>query len=141
MVGRNYNAQRIYQQIAPLIENPFRNGSIQCYDEKNQIGLCSSNQVCAFIFDQKGNKVKSRGCALNTQGKVSVYDGDSYTQFDIECNRPLCNTDETFQQIKTILIEHRLIDVNGRRIAAGTKQMISYLLMISTLIFIVVYYL
>ncbi|CAF1287401.1 unnamed protein product [Rotaria sordida] len=107
---------------------------------KNEIVICSSNQICSLDFDQRGNKARSRGCVENSGARVSVYDGGSYSSFDIECNRHLCNSDEIFRQIKTILIDYRLTDANGRRIAAGTKQMISYCLMALTLISLVVYY-
>ncbi|CAF4692660.1 unnamed protein product, partial [Rotaria sp. Silwood2] len=63
-----------------------------------------------------------------------------HATFDVECNRDLCNTDETLSKIKIVFNNNGLTDGNGRRIADGNKQMVSSLLMTLTLIFIVAYY-
>ncbi|CAF3314716.1 unnamed protein product [Rotaria sp. Silwood2] len=140
MISRNYNAQTIYGQLAPIIENSSRNGSIQCYNMKNEIVICTSKQSCSVDYDQREHRVVSRGCSENNGPTVFVYDGEGHATFDVECNRDLCNTDETLSKIKIVFNNNGLTDGNGRRIADGNKQMVSSLLMTLTLIFIVAYY-
>jgi hypothetical protein len=132
MIGRAYDTGRIYGQIAPFIENPLRNGSIQCYN------VCSSNEICTFDYDQRAVKFRSRGCEKNGSPVVSIYDGESYSSFDISCARSLCNDDATLAQIKTILANNGLTDSNGRRVAAGTKGIASTLLLTLALISVIV---
>jgi hypothetical protein len=138
MIGRAYDAGRIYGQIAPFIENPSRNGSIQCYNDKNEIVICSSNEICTFDYDQRAVKFRSRVCEKNGSPVVSIYDGGSYSSFGISCDRSLCNDDATFAQIKTILTNNGLTDSNGRRVAAGTKGIASTLLLTLALISVIV---
>ncbi|CAF4200544.1 unnamed protein product, partial [Rotaria sp. Silwood2] len=125
---------------APIIENSSRNGSIQCYNMKNEIVICTSKQSCSVDYDQREHRVVSRGCSENNGPTVFVYDGEGHATFDVECNRDLCNTDETLSKIKIVFNNNGLTDGNGRRIADGNKQMVSSLLMTLTLIFIVAYY-
>ncbi|CAF3390609.1 unnamed protein product [Rotaria sp. Silwood2] len=139
MIGRNYNAQTIYELIASIIENPLRNGSIQCYNMRKEIVICSSDELCALDYNLQENKFISRGCSQYNEPRVHIYDGRYHTSFDVECNHNLCNTDETISQIKTVLANYGLTDTNGRRVADGNKQMVSSLLMKLTLIFIVFY--
>ncbi|CAF1012718.1 unnamed protein product [Rotaria sordida] len=140
MVDRNYNARIIYGQLAPIIENPFRNGSIQCYNMKNEIVTCSSDQMCSIVYDQREDIVRSRDCEENYKPGVYVFDGEHHSTFDIECNRNLCNTDETLSQVKNIFNNHGLTDANGRRIADGNKKMVSSFLMTLAMIFIIFYH-
>ncbi|CAF2898473.1 unnamed protein product [Rotaria sp. Silwood2] len=108
---------------------------------KNEIVICSSVEVCSIDYDQRENRVISRGCENNYGPKVYVYDRKDHTRLCVECNRNLCNTDEAISQIKIVLQNNGLTDANGRRIANGNKQMISSLLMTFALIFIMFYYL
>ncbi|CAF3158793.1 unnamed protein product [Rotaria sp. Silwood2] len=140
MINRNYNARIIYDEIAPIIKNPFGNGSVQCYNMRNDVIICSSDNTCSLEYNQLENKFRSRGCYPTREPSVYVYDGDSYTSFQIRCNRDLCNNEETYSQIKSILSKYSLTDNNGRRIANGNKQMVSLLLMSSALIFIICYF-
>ncbi|CAF1036088.1 unnamed protein product [Rotaria sp. Silwood1] len=139
MFDRVYNPQIIYGEIAPIIENPSRNGTIQCYNTRNATITCGSKEFCNLDYDQRENKFRSRGCKQNIEPRVHVYDGRSYSSFEIGCNRDLCNNDETLSKIKTILINYGLIDDNGRRIAQGNIKMVSLLLMLSALIFNILY--
>ncbi|CAF1187499.1 unnamed protein product [Rotaria sordida] len=140
MTNRNYNARAIYDEIAPIIKNPFRNSSIECYNIRQEPIICSTDYTCNLNYNQRENKFRSLGCNLNREPKVFVYDGGSYTSFQIDCNRNLCNNEETVSQIKNILSNYGLTDANGRRIANGNKQMVSLLLMSSALIFIMFYF-
>lgn len=136
MVARDYNAGRIYEEIAPYIENPLQNGSVQCYDMRNNIITCPSGAICSLDYDPKGRRTRSRGCETNHGGLVSVFDGITYTSLHIYCVRNLCNTDATLDKIKTILINNGLTDSDGRRIAGTTKGLASRLVVIFTLVFI-----
>ncbi|CAF1022230.1 unnamed protein product [Rotaria sp. Silwood1] len=140
MLLRKYNPQIIYGQIAPIIKNPLRNGSIQCYNMRKEIVKCSSDELCALDYDLRGRKYRTRGCYQSNEPKVHVYDGGSYSSFDVECDHNLCNTDETVSQLKMIFSDYGFTDANGRRIADGNKQKISSLLMTLALTFIVVSY-
>ncbi|CAF2105446.1 unnamed protein product [Rotaria magnacalcarata] len=140
MVNRKYNARIIYDDIASIIKNPLRNGSIQCYNMRKEAIVCSSDNTCYLDYDQRENKFRSRGCHQIREPNVFVYDGGSYLSFQIGCNRDLCNNEETFSKIKNILSNYSLTDGNGRRIAKGNKQMASLLLMSFTLIFIIFYF-
>ncbi|UJR17044.1 hypothetical protein I4U23_003942 [Adineta vaga] len=137
MVSRNYNATRIYGALAKYIENPLRNGSIQCYDAQNNIITCYSNESCSLRFDTKNKKVTSRGCdgSLTIQPRVFLFDGDVSPALNIGCNKDLCNNDETINQVTNILYENGVTDANARRIAAGTKDIASVLLVTITFIF------
>ncbi|CAF3362922.1 unnamed protein product [Rotaria socialis] len=140
MIHRNYSARIIYDEIAPIIKNPLRNGSIQCYNMRKEAIVCASDSTCHLDYDQRENKFRSRGCNLGREPSVFAYDGGSYLSFKIGCNRDLCNNEETFSQIKNVLSTYGLTDGNGRRIAKGNKQMVSLLLMSFTLIFIIFYF-
>jgi len=141
MVARRYDAGRIYEELAQVIDNPSRNGSIQCYDLKNNVVTCSPRQICSLEFNTKTKKMKSRDCKDETDGaKVFLFDGEVGPSINIECNRNLCNTDATITQIKNILAENGLTDADGRRIAAGTKEMASSLSVALAFIFALVYY-
>ena len=142
MIDRAYNATQIYAQLAPYLEDPSETtGSLQCYDMNNQIVTCSSNEICTLDYDQRSNKIRSRGCTSENKGRVSVYDGKSYTSFEIDCARNLCNDITTYTQIKNILADNGLTDANGRRIAAGTKEIASYFLVAFALISVVILHL
>lgn len=133
MIARDYNAARIYQELAPLIENPLRNGSIQCYDTRHNIISCSRGYICSLNYDPIGKKARSRGCALDADSRVFVSDGITYGSLTVECDQNLCNGDGTLEKIKTILANNGLTDLNGRRIAGATKDLSSYLLIIFTM--------
>ncbi|CAF1196935.1 unnamed protein product [Adineta steineri] len=140
MTRRSYDANRIYGQLAPFIQNSTRQGSIQCYNTRNQIIECSASESCSLDYDQRAKKVRSRGCSSDKDPTVSMYDGKSYSSFDVSCNRNLCNDDATFEQVKTIFVNNGLTDDNGRRIAAGTKEMASIFLILLPFISIIVSY-
>jgi hypothetical protein len=138
MVAREYDARRIYGQLAPLIGSPSQNGSIQCYDMSNRAVICSPGQHCTLNLDTKKKKMKSRGCTSEDGGaRVYLFDGDLSPSLHVECTLNLCNGDATLDQIKSILAENGLTDANGRRIAAGTKEMASFLSV--TIAFILVF--
>jgi hypothetical protein len=141
MVARRYDAGRVYEELAPFINNPLWNGSIQCYDLNNNVITCSPRQVCSLEFNTKTKKTKSRGCTDEADGAIVwLFDGEVGPSINLECNRNLCNTDATLTQIKNILAENGLTDADGRRIAAGTKEMASSLSVALASIFALVYY-
>ncbi|CAF1423684.1 unnamed protein product [Adineta steineri] len=139
MVNRAYNVTRIYGQLAPFLENPLRNDSIQCYNIYNEISMCPPKQVCSMEYDQRVNKIKSRGCESRVTPRIYVHDGESDSYFHIECDSDLCNTDETYLEIRKIFAHNDLTDINGRFIAAGTKNMICTLFIIFALLFVIVF--
>jgi hypothetical protein len=140
MTDRAYNAAEIYAQLAPLIENPSPGDPLQCYNTNNQIKTCLPNEICTLDYDQRSNRIRSRGCQSENIARVSVYDGGSYTSLEIDCARNLCNDIGTYTQVKTILANNGLTDANGRRIAAGTKETASYFLVSFALMSVVVSY-
>ncbi|CAF1347933.1 unnamed protein product [Adineta steineri] len=140
MTRRTYDANRIYGELAPFIHNSTRKGPIQCYNMRNEIIECLASEGCFLDYDQRAKKVRSRECKTYGTPTVSMYDGKSYSSFDVSCNRNLCNDDETFEQIKTIFVNNGLTDDNGRRIAAGTKEMASIFLILLPFISIIVSY-
>jgi hypothetical protein len=140
MVARNYDASRVYGELAPLIENPSRNDSIQCYDLQNNVITCSPSQICSLEFDTRKKKMKSRGCKEDIGARVFLFDGELSPSIHVECHRNLCNADTTLAQIKTILAQNGLTDADGRCIAAGTKEMASSLSVILAFIFALIIY-
>jgi hypothetical protein len=140
MVARDYDASRIYGELAPLIDNPSRNGSLQCYDISNKVVTCSPDQFCSLELDTKKRKMKSRGCATEYGTGVYLFDGDISASLSVTCARNLCNGDAILGQIKSILAKNGLTDPNGRRIAAGTKEMASFLSVTIAFIFVLVCY-
>jgi hypothetical protein len=140
MVRRTYNATHIYEQLAPLIENPLRTHAVKCYNMTKKIVKCSHDQVCGLSYDQQAQDVRARGCQLSPGARVFVYDADYYSALHIECTRNLCNDDATIARIKSILASNNLTDANGRRIAVGTKEMASFSLLTFALISIIISY-
>ncbi|CAF1544723.1 unnamed protein product [Didymodactylos carnosus] len=132
MVARNYSTTRIYEPLELLIDNPSRNGSIQCHDLRNNVITCSSSELCSSSFDTKKQQIISRQCENDDGGvRVTVFDDDLSPRIDVRCRRNLCDGDMTFNQIKSILAENGLTDANGRTrgaatMAVGTKEMASF---------------
>ncbi|CAF3784961.1 unnamed protein product [Adineta steineri] len=140
MSDRAYNVTRIYDQLEPLIVNSSKSDSIQCYNIKNAIVQCAPTEVCNLDYDQRANKMRTRGCKYFSLPTVMVYNSETYSSFEIVCNRSLCNDDVTLSKIKTIFADNRLTDANGRLIAAGTKTIASAVLLIFILISKFVFY-
>jgi hypothetical protein len=139
LVHHPYNAQQIYAQLAPLIENPSEGHALKCYNIKNEIVECSHNQICGLDYDPQAKQVRSRGCQSSYGARVFIYDADDYSAFHIECSRNLCNDDATLTQIKTILTNHGLTDSDGRRVVAGiNKTAYSFSLLILALISVII---
>ncbi|UJR16667.1 hypothetical protein I4U23_003567 [Adineta vaga] len=141
MSNRAYNVAHIHKQLAPLIENSTKSDSIQCYNMKHTIVQCAPKEVCNVDYNPRDRKARERGCKYFSDPIVMVYDSETYSSFDITCNRNLCNGDATLSEVKAILFEHGLTDGNGRRIAAGTMGIASVLLMLATLTFTAAFYL
>ncbi|CAF3858098.1 unnamed protein product [Rotaria sp. Silwood1] len=135
MSNRVYNPEIIYGEMAPIIENPSRNGTIQCYKYRNALATCGSKEQCSVQYDLQEKTFTSRGCESFNQPYVTFYDSKDHTSLKISCNRDLCNSDEIVSKVKVILINYSLIDENGRKIAKGNITMISSLLMLAGLIF------
>ncbi|CAF1076511.1 unnamed protein product [Adineta ricciae] len=140
MTSQYYDISRLHAQLAPLIENSSTSNSIQCYNMKNAIVLCAPREVCNVDYNPRDHRARSRGCKYLSIPVVMVYDSETYTSFDITCNRNLCNGDTTLSEVKRILAEHGLTDSSGRRIAAGTKEMASVFLLLITSIFVLSFY-
>ena len=140
MTSQYYDVPRIHAQLAPLIENSSKSNSIQCYNMKNAIVLCAPSEVCNVDYNPRSHKARARGCKYFSMPLVMVYDSETYTSFDITCNRNLCNVDTTLSEVKRILAEHGLTDSSGRRIAAGIREMASVFLLLVTSIFVLSFY-
>ncbi|CAF3199314.1 unnamed protein product [Rotaria socialis] len=141
MVARHYNVTRIYGQLALLIDNSSRNGSIQCHDLRNNVITCSPSQLCSSDFDTKRKQIKSRLCDFDDGiARVSVFDDDLSSNIYVKCRRSLCDGDTTFNQIKNILAENGLTDANGGLVAAGKKEMSSSVSVTLAFIFALVSY-
>jgi len=138
MIDRAYNTSRIFEQLAPLIEDPLLNGSVQCYDNNN-VKTCAPDARCVLQYNQKEKKVESRECHYGRLVYVGVIDNDWRTSLQVGCLRDLCNDDATLAQIKTVLANNRLTDANGR-ISRATQRLASRLLLILALIFSVVFW-
>ncbi|CAF4144027.1 unnamed protein product, partial [Rotaria sordida] len=82
MVGRAYNARDIYGQLAPIIGNSLKNTSIQCYNMKNEIVICSSDEICSIDFDQLENRIISRDCKQSYGPRVYVYDREDRVKLE-----------------------------------------------------------
>ncbi|CAF1344421.1 unnamed protein product [Adineta steineri] len=140
MVARKYDAARVYREIAPIIENSSRNGSIQCFNLDNNVVKCSANEVCSFEYDTGKKKMKKRGCETKISPRVFLFDGDLGPALHVQCTRDFCNSETTVAQVKQILAENGLTDADGRRISAGLKNIASSLLIILTFIFVRISY-
>ncbi|CAF3973604.1 unnamed protein product [Adineta steineri] len=126
MVARHYNATRISEQLELLINNPSRNGSIECHDLRNNVMTCSSSELCSSSIDTKKKQIQSRRCDSDDgTARVTIFDDDLSPRVDVKCRRNLCDGDTTFNQIKNILAKHGLTDANGRIISGGRKEIAS----------------
>ena len=139
LTRRSYNATAIYEQIASVITSaaPITN-PIRCFNMSNGTETCASRQICGVEYNQLEQSIRSRGCTSNDVIQVFVYDSPTYTWFIINCNRDFCNGDETYDQIKSILIKNNLVDANGRipAIAGSPSVVPSLFLIFSAVLFI-----
>lgn len=140
MVRRSYNAKDVYEQLAPLIENSSRSHNIECYTMDGEVIQCAHNQICGLSYNQREQEIRARGCHFGHEARVFVYDAEYYSALHIDCTRNLCNDEETLTKIKSILAQNGLTDDKGRRIAAGTKEMVSFPLLTLALIFAIISY-
>jgi hypothetical protein len=140
MVRRSYNATDIYAQLEPLIQGSSQNDPIECYNNKTKIVQCAHNQICGLSYDQQKQEIRARGCHSAHGPRVFVYDAEYYSALHIDCTRNLCNDEETLTKVKSILAKNGLTDANARRIAAGTKEIVSFPLLIFALIFAIIFY-
>ena len=111
LASRNYSSQLVGLELNPFL-NEYRQPGNQlvCYD-----GDRCSGPVCQIEYDTKSKSSRKRGCNFeDIPARVSVYDGGSYSTFDINCNRTACNSPETYIKIKEIFARHNLTDADGR---------------------------
>src|ERR1700727_1355894 len=73
MIRRTYDAKRIYEQLAPFIENPSPNKSIQCYDNWDNVISCLPDRICSINYDQNQNKVIPCGITMHHIPEVFMY--------------------------------------------------------------------
>lgn len=140
MTGRNYDVKQISTQLAPLIESSSPSQTIECYNMENKVITCPDDQICGLSYDQQKKQSRARGCVPNSGVRVFVYDATYYSALHVECNRNLCNDGGTLEKIESVLAANGLTNKDGRRIAAGTKEIASFHLFIFSLIFIAVFY-
>lgn len=127
MVSRNYNAERIYGQIALYIENPSRDEPLRCYDMKNEIITCLPDEICSLEYNQNENQIQARGCVTSDLVRIAFYDSGSFAYFDIHCDKDLCNDILTYSYIQTIFVNNDLTDHYGRKLlTVSASQRISF---------------
>ncbi|CAF1628152.1 unnamed protein product [Adineta ricciae] len=118
--NRMINTGSVIKQLRPLLSEQ-RQSPLQCYDNEECTGICK------IRIKTDKNQLDQRKCDEMSEPRVRVLDG-SVPILDIECNRTKCNSFETVDQVKQILYQHNLTDINGR-INRGQKNSISTLLL------------
>lgn len=136
MVARKYDPQLIASELAQHIQNPGRNGSVQCYDLSSNIITCAADELCLVEYDTRRKRINLRGCdtPASKNPLVHVLDGDMPPSIDVICNRDLCNDNATLAKVRSILYEHGVTDADGRVIARAIKQTVSSFIMMVSLI-------
>ncbi|CAF1338306.1 unnamed protein product [Adineta ricciae] len=120
--NRTINARNVINQLRPLLSE-HRQSPLRCYDNEECTGICK------IRVKTDKNQLDQRKCAAINQPQVHVFDGGDLPILDIECNRTKCNSFETADQVKQILYQNNLTDINGR-INRGQKNSVSILLLL-----------
>ena len=127
--NRMIDARSVINQLRPLLSEQ-RQSPLRCYDNEECTGICK------IRIKTDKNQLDQRKCAEIEPPRVHVFDGGNLPNLDIECNRTKCNSFETADQVKQILYQQNLTDINGR-INRGQKNSISILLLLFFIIFFI----
>ncbi|CAF1363898.1 unnamed protein product [Adineta steineri] len=124
--NRTFNVNSVTNQLSNVLleHRQPSDPALRCYDNKE----CTSG-MCQVEYDTSNNKVNKRGCEPVGIARVHVFDGGNLPSLDIECNRTRCNSPEAYNEVKQILFQHNLTDINGR-INDGQKLCVPAVLLI-----------
>ena len=114
LTRRPFNTQVVYEEIASIVTGATPEDRLQCFNTKDEIVTCASGYRCEIQYDLKGQMVTQRDCGSPFAPSVLVYENPMFSSFDVVCSHSLCNTEETYQKIKSILYKNNMVDANGR---------------------------
>lgn len=142
MVARPYNAENIFSQMSEFIDNPNRDGSIECYTKTNQIAQCPLDYNCGLSYDFENEEIRASGCQYSPghRARIFIYDSEYYKAFHVECTMDLCNDLTTLAKVRMIFADNRLTnatdgDVEPKTYNAAQKQTFSVLVFFSILFY------
>jgi hypothetical protein len=129
IIDRQINYVSIVNELRPLVLaaiQPTNNTNLDCFDSNGNVQQCATetNHITCVISDKLIENEINRSCTNDIHvklGYLNISDSGSYAEFNINCNRPLCNGQSTLKAVKDIMFKYDVTRTPEGRLNNGSQ--------------------